>query len=181
MSALFCLLNRRRVHISTTSVTLRACSASRANESECSEAPRAELSWKHARRSLSCLTTALKCRRTASRSCWPSACSCLFMVMPCTLANERISDFLHFPVHSIICCSKAEQRGCSERLRRQSRKTLPSSLLGTKISVGVVAGYSSTSIPSQRSAKPVSKRSPPSSCGAPASSCSPPPCSEAPA
>ena len=96
--------------------------------------------------------------------------------MPCALANERTSAWWHFPVHSIICRSRAEQRGCSGRSRSQSSKTLSSSLSWTKTSVDVVAACSSTSIPSQCSAAPVSARSSLSGCGAPVSSCSPSPC-----
>lgn len=179
MSAFFCLRNRKRVRRFTTSAASGTCCASRANESMCSEAPSIVLNWKHAWRPFSCPTTALKCRRTASRSFWTSAWSCLFMVMHCALANDHIS-LLWRPAHSIICCNNTEQRGCSERSRNQSSKTLSSSLSCTNSSVNVVAGCSSTSIPSQCSAAPDSKCSPLLPGGAPTTSCSSPPCSGAP-
>ena len=128
MSAFFCLLNRKRVRRSTTSAAFRTCSDSRVGECACSEAPRAVLNWKHARRPFSCPTAVLKWFRTAARSFCSSVRSCLLMVMPCALANARISACWHFPVHSVICCSKAEQRACSERSRSQSSRTLSSSL-----------------------------------------------------
>ena len=137
MSALFCLLNIKRLRKSTTSAALRACLGSGANKCECSEALRRVLTWKHARRPFSCLTASLKCRRTASRKWCASARSCLFIAMPCALANERISRLCVFPFHSIICCSKQAQRPCSERSRSQSSKTLSSSLSWKKSSVDV--------------------------------------------
>ena len=137
MLALFCLLKITRLRQSTTSAALRVCSGSGANKCECSEALRRVLTWKHARRPFSCLTASLKCRRTASRKWCASARSCLFITMPCALANERICYFWCFPVHSIICCSKQAQRPCSERSRSQSNKTRSSSVSWKKSSVDV--------------------------------------------
>ena len=141
MPAFFCVLNSESVRRSTISAALRTCSASHANKSVCSEAPRVALSWKHARRPFSWPAAALKCRRTASRSLWMSARPCLLMAKPCAVANEYVSALWHVPPQTTTCCSKAEQRACSGRSRSQSNKALSSSLQWAKSSVGVDAGW----------------------------------------